>query len=130
MAKFKETQMFKINYQVFEYLYDLAKMTNEIIIEKDNIFGCKSACCNIIQSLKYTNENLDKWSSCIIETNALKRSKKEIDNNQWLTLYKQLQETYTLLLWLKGVDISNLICEFKDDYVEFVVLPKYFIYKN
>jgi hypothetical protein len=131
MASFKETPMFKINKQVFDYLFDLVKMTNNeyIIVKEENIFGySKATCCRIMKyALNYTKENLDKWITNIMEENSLKHSSKQIDGNQWLLLYKQIQDTYKLLKWLKNVDLSNLLCVFNDDYLEFVVLPNYFI---
>uniref|UniRef100_A0A6C0ESY1 Uncharacterized protein n=1 Tax=viral metagenome TaxID=1070528 RepID=A0A6C0ESY1_9ZZZZ len=131
MASFKETQMFKINKQVFDYLFELVKMLNNdiVLVKEENMFGySKSTCCRIMtNSLKYKKEILDEWISSIMETNALKHARKEIDGNQWLLLYKQIQETYKLLKWLKDVDLSNLICVFNDDYLEFVVLPRHFI---
>ena len=88
MASFKETQMFKINKQVFDYLFILVKMTHEINelneIKEDNLFGySKVTCCQIMKySLNYTKENLDKWITHIMEENSLKHSSKEIDGNQ------------------------------------------------
>jgi hypothetical protein len=132
MASFKETQMFKINKQVFYYLFDLVKLSklNEIKeVKENNLFGySKATCCQIMKyALNYTKENLDKWITDIMEQNALKHARKEIDGNEWLFLYKQIQDTYKLLKWLKNFDVSNLICAFNDDYLEFVVLPIHFI---